>query len=135
MRLDELEVLGKTLGIRVYTIRDLVDYRLRTEPAGKNWRPPAYPRSLENFSSTYRPRHGHVNDNYLALTLGQDQFGDRVPWFAFTPSGLWSTFWASSLLLVAPVSTPPWAVADEGCGVVLFLRHSPTPHTSSPSQN
>jgi 3,4-dihydroxy 2-butanone 4-phosphate synthase/GTP cyclohydrolase II len=134
MRLEELEELGKALGMKVYTIRDLVDYRLRTEPAVEKLETSDLPTEYGFFQlHVYRPRHGHTNDVYLALTLGQDRFQNDTPlvrvhaeWSVLNILGRLSSPEGSRLNVAMK------AVAESGCGAVLFLRHSPTPHSTSP---
>jgi 3,4-dihydroxy 2-butanone 4-phosphate synthase/GTP cyclohydrolase II len=134
MRLDELEVLSKALGVKIFTIRDLVDYRLRTEPAVEKLRSSALPTAFGDFQlHVYRPRHGHVNDVYLALTVGKGDFAKGAPlvrvhaeWSLANILGQFSSPDGSRL------NAAMEAVSSSGCGVVLFMRHSPHPHAISP---
>jgi 3,4-dihydroxy 2-butanone 4-phosphate synthase / GTP cyclohydrolase II len=134
MRMPELEKLSEALGLNVYTIRDLVNHRLKTESAITKIETVKMPTLYGEFDChVYRPCHGHVNDVYLALTLGHDQFAEGTPlvrvhaeWSVVNLIGRLSHECGSRLNVAMK------AVSESGCGVILFLRHSPDPYASSP---
>jgi 3,4-dihydroxy 2-butanone 4-phosphate synthase/GTP cyclohydrolase II len=134
MLLPELMELGKALNMKVYTIRDLVNYRLKTEPAIEKLEQVKMPTLYGDFDlHVYRPRHGHVNDIYLALTLGQDRFQKDVPLVRVHAE------WSVQNILMrlgqeegSRLNVAMKRISEEGTGVVLFLRHSPEPHGDSP---
>lgn len=134
MRLPELMELGEKLGVNVYTIRDLVNYRLKTEPAVVKVEQVKLPTLYGEFDlHVYRPRHGHQNDIYLAMTLAQDRFDQDTPlvrvhaeWSVQNLLGRLQHEEGSRLNLAMK------RISEEGTGVVLFLRHSPDPYDGSP---
>ena len=134
MLLPELEQLAKVLGLNVYCIRDLVNHRLKTESAIVKLETVHMPTQYGDFDlHIYQPRHGNRNDIYLALTLGQQRFAHEVPlvrvhaeWSVVNLIGRLSHESGSRLNVAMK------AVSEAGCGVVLFLRHSPDPYSSSP---
>ena len=134
MRLPELLEIGKELGMKVYTIRDLVNYRLRTEPAVEKIEKVQLPTEYGDFTlHVYRPRHGAENDIHLALTYGEEKFDKEVPLVRVHAE--WSIANLINRLSSDKGSRLNQAmqmIRNEGCGLALLLRHSPHPPGESP---
>ena len=134
MRLPELLELGDALNLQVYTIRDLVDYRLRTEPAIEKVETVKLPTEYGHFNMhVYRPRHGDENEIHLALTLGEERFAKEAPlvrvhaeWSIANLINRLSDSFGSRLNKAMQM------IHEHGCGLVLLLRHSPHPPVDSP---
>jgi len=134
MRLSELLELGAALDIKVYTIRDLVDHRLRTEPAVIKVEQVQLPTEYGDFTlHVYQPRHGLENDIHLALTFGQDRFHKEVPLVRVHAE------WSIANLINrlshdegSRLNRAMKMICESGCGLVLLLRHSPHPPLNSP---
>jgi 3,4-dihydroxy 2-butanone 4-phosphate synthase/GTP cyclohydrolase II len=134
MKLSELFELAKTLDVKVYTIRDLVDYRLRTEPAVEKIEKVQLPTEYGNFTlHVYRPRHGDENDIHLALTLGEERFATEAPLVRVHAE--WSIANLINRLSHKDGSRLNQAmkmIHENGSGLVLLLRHSPQLSEDSP---
>jgi 3,4-dihydroxy 2-butanone 4-phosphate synthase/GTP cyclohydrolase II len=134
MLLPELKELAKALNLGVYTIRDLVNHRLNTESAVEKLEQVKMPTLYGDFDlHVYRPRHGHTNDIYLALTLGQERFKQDIPLVRVHAE------WSVQNILMrlgheegSRLNMAMKRISGEGIGVVLFLRHSPEPYSDSP---
>lgn len=129
MRLPELEELAKSLNLGVYSIRDLVDHRLKTEPAVERIECVDLPTEYGNFQlHVYRPLHVNRSDVYLALTIGEASFSTGVPLVRVHAE--WSVANLVNRLSHTDGSRVNIAmrrISEAGSGVLLFLRHDPKP--------
>ena len=134
MRMEELEKLAKILDLGVYTIRDLVNYRLKTEPAVEKIEEILLPTEFGEFElHVFRPRHGHRDDVYLALTLGREKFDEEIPLVRVHAE--WSVANLINRLTHesgSRVNIAMQKISEVGCGALLFLRHHPDPYPNSP---
>lgn len=128
MRLPELLKLGETLGVRVYTIRDLVQYRLEHEPAVQKVECVQLPTEYGEFQlHVYQSSYNQKEEVVLALTKGLDEKEtNSIPlvrvhaeWSILNLINRLSNDCGSRLNVAMKM------IADEPSGVILFLRHSP----------
>lgn len=123
----ELFELGEALGLHVYRIKDLINYRLKKEPVIKKIESVQLPTDYGAFNlSVYQNTLDAKNEIYLALTHGEEKFDSEVPLVRVHSE--WSIISLVNRLSHESGSRLNVAmkkIVKYGCGVVLFLRHTP----------
>lgn len=133
-KLPELCTLAKALGMKIYTIRDLIHYRIQNEPVIEKIESVQLPTEYGDFElHAYQSFKRDQRETYLALTLGADQFNTKTPLVRVHAE------WSIKNLINrmkheegSMVNIAMKKIADYGCGTVLFIRHQPEPYTQSP---
>ncbi len=129
-RLDELFKIAQKLGLRVYTIRDLVEYRLRKEPLIRKTASVKLPTQYGAFRlHVYETRLKAVPEEevHLALTYGKHRFTPRD-----IPLVRVHSEWSIATIVRrfshpegSPLNLAMCRVAQERSGAIVFLRHTP----------
>lgn len=127
-KLDELQALAKTLGLHIYTIRDLVNYRLKHEPAVTRIETVELPTEFGKFSlHVFQSMRDFSKQTYLALTCGLESIKKgKVPLVRVHSE--WSIVNLLNRLSHEEGSRLNLAmkkIAESECGAILFLRHTP----------
>ncbi|MBF0197034.1 MAG: 3,4-dihydroxy-2-butanone-4-phosphate synthase [Planctomycetes bacterium] len=133
-KLPELLDLAETLGIGVYTIHDLVNYRLRTEAWINKVETVNLPTEYGVFKlHIYQSGSDDNNESYLVLTHSEEKFSSEIPLVRVHAE--WSLSNIINRLSHNEGSRLNLAmknISESGCGALLFLRHIPAPHLDSP---
>ncbi len=136
-KMPELSVLAKALNMKIYTIRDLVNYRIQNEPVIEKVESVQLPTEYGEFTlHAYQSFKKDNRETYLALTIGEKYFNEKTPLVRVHAE--WSIKNIINRLSHEEGSLVNLAmkkVSDYGSGVILFIRHNASPHTQSPFSN